>query len=54
MPQLNPNPWFLILLISWFSLILLFFTKLLSTTPLLPLPNLNNNPTIPNWIWLWT
>nr|YP_010041661.1 ATP synthase F0 subunit 8 [Scincella reevesii]QPB14675.1 ATP synthase F0 subunit 8 [Scincella reevesii] len=54
MPQLNPSPWFLILLLSWITLLIIFKTKiLLSTQP--------NNPTTPNlmahhtapWIWPW-
>nr|QXU60116.1 ATP synthase F0 subunit 8 [Guttera pucherani] len=54
MPQLNPNPWFTILLLTWLSFSLLIQPKLLSfiTTN----PPLNKTlPTKPtSWTWPWT
>nr|ADW93342.1 ATPase 8 [Brachymeles boulengeri boulengeri] len=55
MPQLNPSPWFFILLLSWTILLLIFKTKTLMSTP-------HNNPTLTDlttthmtpWNWPWT
>nr|YP_003345233.1 ATP synthase F0 subunit 8 [Tragopan caboti]YP_007624505.1 ATP synthase F0 subunit 8 [Tragopan temminckii]ACR44421.1 ATP synthase F0 subunit 8 [Tragopan temminckii]ACZ55619.1 ATP synthase F0 subunit 8 [Tragopan caboti] len=54
MPQLNPNPWFTIMLLTWFTLSLLIQPKLLSFVH-------TNNPvnktttTKPTpWTWPWT
>nr|NP_008781.1 ATP synthase F0 subunit 8 [Plestiodon egregius]AEA37822.1 ATP synthase F0 subunit 8 [Plestiodon egregius]BAA79214.1 ATPase subunit 8 [Plestiodon egregius lividus] len=55
MPQLNPAPWLLILLLSWTVLMFIFKTKTLSSTP-------HNTPTAPDllthhttpWNWPWT
>nr|YP_009114579.1 ATP synthase F0 subunit 8 [Accipiter virgatus]AIG60100.1 ATP synthase F0 subunit 8 [Accipiter virgatus]AJO61773.1 ATP synthase F0 subunit 8 [Accipiter virgatus]BCD56003.1 ATP synthase subunit 8 [Accipiter gularis iwasakii] len=55
MPQLNPNPWFLIMLLSWLTFSLIIQPKLLSfistNTP-------SNKPTMtthtPSWNWPWT
>nr|ADW93402.1 ATPase 8 [Brachymeles muntingkamay]ADW93406.1 ATPase 8 [Brachymeles muntingkamay]ADW93410.1 ATPase 8 [Brachymeles muntingkamay] len=55
MPQLNPSPWFFILLLSWAVLLLIFKSKVLTSTP-------HNNPTAPDladshttpWNWPWT
>nr|YP_272115.1 ATP synthase F0 subunit 8 [Gallus sonneratii]BAE16121.1 ATPase subunit 8 [Gallus sonneratii] len=54
MPQLNPNPWFSIMLLTWFTFSLLIQPKLLSLT-------LTNNPTNKvtttkptPWTWPWT
>nr|YP_010166170.1 ATP synthase F0 subunit 8 [Ardenna carneipes]QRV60143.1 ATP synthase F0 subunit 8 [Ardenna carneipes] len=55
MPQLNPNPWFLIMLMSWVTFSLIIQPKLLSFTS-------TNSPskktpmttkTTP-WTWPWT
>nr|YP_009108355.1 ATP synthase F0 subunit 8 [Chroicocephalus ridibundus]AIV00415.1 ATP synthase F0 subunit 8 [Chroicocephalus ridibundus] len=55
MPQLNPNPWFFIMLVSWMTFSLIIQPKLLSLT-------LTNHPsnkthsttkTTP-WTWPWT
>nr|ADL09076.1 ATP synthase F0 subunit 8 [Nyctibius griseus] len=55
MPQLNPNPWFLMMLTSWFIFSLAIQPKLLTFT-LANTPT-NNAPmtakTTP-WIWPWT
>nr|YP_009720899.1 ATP synthase F0 subunit 8 [Dromaius baudinianus]AAK08581.1 ATPase subunit 8 [Dromaius novaehollandiae]QGM79671.1 ATP synthase F0 subunit 8 [Dromaius baudinianus]QNN84240.1 ATP synthase F0 subunit 8 [Dromaius novaehollandiae] len=55
MPQLNPNPWFLIMLASWAIFLLLMQPKLLSFTPTNSPPN--KTKTTPNptpWTWPWT
>nr|YP_010247324.1 ATP synthase F0 subunit 8 [Plestiodon capito]QIC20040.1 ATPase subunit 8 [Plestiodon capito] len=54
MPQLNPAPWFLILLLAWAVLLLIFKTKVLTSTPYsTPLPpDLLTHHTTP-WNWPW-
>nr|QHI42637.1 ATP synthase F0 subunit 8 [Athene noctua] len=55
MPQLNPNPWFTTMLISWLVLSMVIQPKLLSF-PLTPLPSRKPTPpadTTP-WTWPWT
>nr|ADW93434.1 ATPase 8 [Brachymeles boholensis] len=54
MPQLNPSPWFFILLLSWAVLLLVFKTKILTSAP-------HNSPMLPDltagqtpWNWPWT
>nr|QLX47396.1 ATP synthase F0 subunit 8 [Hirundo tahitica] len=55
MPQLNPTPWFFIMLISWLTFSLIIQAKImtfLSTNP----PS-NKTPTPPSttpWTWPWT
>nr|YP_009048839.1 ATP synthase F0 subunit 8 [Plestiodon elegans]AID52465.1 ATP synthase F0 subunit 8 [Plestiodon elegans] len=55
MPQLNPAPWLLILLLSWTVVLLIFKTKILSSasysTP--SAPDLSTRHTTP-WNWPWT
>nr|AAN75418.1 ATPase subunit 8 [Apteryx australis australis] len=55
MPQLNPNPWFLIMLMSWLTFSFLMQPKLL---PFLPTNHpTNKTETILNptpWTWPWT
>nr|YP_009231319.1 ATP synthase F0 subunit 8 [Callipepla squamata]ALV89997.1 ATP synthase F0 subunit 8 [Callipepla squamata]QNN84838.1 ATP synthase F0 subunit 8 [Callipepla squamata]QXU59921.1 ATP synthase F0 subunit 8 [Callipepla douglasii] len=54
MPQLNPNPWFMILLLTWFSFSLLIQPKLLHFTPTNP-PSNKTLPAKPTpWTWPWT
>nr|YP_010238471.1 ATP synthase F0 subunit 8 [Turnix tanki]QTE20527.1 ATP synthase F0 subunit 8 [Turnix tanki] len=55
MPQLNPNPWFLIMLASWLTFSLIIQPKLLSFTSTNPLSNKTHMPqkTSP-WTWPWT
>nr|AAT72190.1 ATP synthase F0 subunit 8 [Gavia immer] len=55
MPQLNPNPWFFIMLASWLTFSLIIQPKLLSFT----LTNLPSNKTPATtkttpWLWPWT
>nr|ATL16188.1 ATP synthase F0 subunit 8 [Neoceratodus forsteri] len=55
MPQLNPNPWFMILLLSWIVFLLILPSKIIAHTYL-------NEPTTQNtekltaqpWTWPWT
>nr|YP_009093591.1 ATP synthase F0 subunit 8 [Tetrastes sewerzowi]AIR93798.1 ATP synthase F0 subunit 8 [Tetrastes sewerzowi] len=54
MPQLNPNPWFTIMLLTWFSFSFLIQPKLLSFTQ----TNAPSNKTLTTsptpWTWPWT
>nr|QXU60350.1 ATP synthase F0 subunit 8 [Scleroptila afra] len=54
MPQLNPTPWFSIMLLTWFTFSLLIQPKLLSFTS----PNNPTNKTTTTkptpWTWPWT
>nr|QXU60194.1 ATP synthase F0 subunit 8 [Margaroperdix madagarensis] len=55
MPQLNPTPWFMIMLMTWFTYSLLIQPKLLSFTS----TNTPSNKTTPTtkptpWAWPWT
>nr|ABS00807.1 ATPase subunit 8 [Bombycilla cedrorum]AIM46802.1 ATP synthase F0 subunit 8 [Bombycilla cedrorum] len=55
MPQLNPNPWFFIMLISWVTFSMIIQPKMLSFITMNP-PS-SKKPTIPNttpWTWPWT
>nr|YP_009991587.1 ATP synthase F0 subunit 8 [Burhinus bistriatus]QNN84396.1 ATP synthase F0 subunit 8 [Burhinus bistriatus] len=55
MPQLNPNPWFLIMLTSWSIYSLIIQPKLLSLTHInhpLNKPYMTSKPT--PWTWPWT
>nr|YP_009991678.1 ATP synthase F0 subunit 8 [Herpetotheres cachinnans]QNN84500.1 ATP synthase F0 subunit 8 [Herpetotheres cachinnans] len=55
MPQLNPNPWFLTLLLTWLTFSLAIQPKLLTFTP-------TNHPSYKTqlttkttpWTWPWT
>nr|YP_004222088.1 ATP synthase F0 subunit 8 [Penelopides panini]ADW41486.1 ATP synthase F0 subunit 8 [Penelopides panini] len=54
MPQLNPNPWFPIMLASWLVYSLIIQPKLLAFLTTNP-PNKMNPPTkIPSWPWPWS
>nr|AYN73418.1 ATP synthase F0 subunit 8 [Bucco macrodactylus] len=55
MPQLNPNPWFFIMLISWTIFTLIIQPKLTTFTSTNPLsdkaaPTIKTTP----WLWPWT
>nr|ABQ65547.1 ATP synthase F0 subunit 8 [Ocyphaps lophotes] len=55
MPQLNPNPWFLIMLLSWLTFSLIIQPKLLSLTT--TNPTSNKAPMLTKttpWSWPWT
>nr|ADW93562.1 ATPase 8 [Brachymeles samarensis] len=55
MPQLNPSPWFFILLLSWMVVLTTFKTKVVTSTPhsLPTLPDLTTTHTT-SWNWPWT
>nr|YP_011007667.1 ATP synthase F0 subunit 8 [Argusianus argus]AFE61976.1 ATPase subunit 8 [Argusianus argus]AQM51680.1 ATP synthase F0 subunit 8 [Argusianus argus]WAW79650.1 ATP synthase F0 subunit 8 [Argusianus argus] len=54
MPQLNPNPWFIIMLLTWFTFSLLIQPKLLSfTLPNSPVSKTTTTKPTP-WPWPWT
>nr|YP_009019735.1 ATP synthase subunit 8 [Phodilus badius]AHJ91116.1 ATP synthase subunit 8 [Phodilus badius] len=55
MPQLNPNPWFPIMILSWLIFSTIIQPKLLPTTPSnhphnKPFPPIKPTP----WTWPWT
>ncbi|YP_009944822.1 ATP synthase F0 subunit 8 (mitochondrion) [Aphelocoma coerulescens] len=55
MPQLNPNPWFFILLISWLTYSMVIQPKLasfISMNP--PSDKIQTTPTTTPWTWPWT
>nr|YP_010000824.1 ATP synthase F0 subunit 8 [Oreocharis arfaki]QOD96749.1 ATP synthase F0 subunit 8 [Oreocharis arfaki] len=55
MPQLNPNPWLFIMLISWMTYSMIIQPKLLAFITMNP-PS-SKTPTITNttpWTWPWT
>nr|YP_009538185.1 ATP synthase F0 subunit 8 [Indicator maculatus]AYN73691.1 ATP synthase F0 subunit 8 [Indicator maculatus]QNN84409.1 ATP synthase F0 subunit 8 [Indicator maculatus] len=55
MPQLNPNPWFLIMLLSWLSFSFLIQPKLLSfTSTNLPFNKTSTTIKTSPWTWPWT
>nr|YP_007625605.1 ATP synthase F0 subunit 8 [Notochelys platynota]ADY25042.1 ATPase subunit 8 [Notochelys platynota] len=55
MPQLNLNPWFLILLFTWFTYILILQPKISSYLSMNTPVNKNNMTTNTNpWTWPWT
>nr|YP_009363463.1 ATPase subunit 8 [Merops viridis]AOS52800.1 ATPase subunit 8 [Merops viridis] len=55
MPQLNPNPWFLIMLTSWLIWLLILQPKLLSfTTHNPPINKPSTTLKTSSWPWPWT
>nr|YP_009943800.1 ATP synthase F0 subunit 8 [Acanthisitta chloris]QOD95618.1 ATP synthase F0 subunit 8 [Acanthisitta chloris] len=55
MPQLNPNPWFFIMLISWLTFSLFIQPKLLSFISHNPPCNKDFTPTKTSpWPWPWS
>nr|BCD55496.1 ATP synthase subunit 8 [Scolopax mira] len=55
MPQLNPNPWFSIMLLSWLTFLLLIQPKLLSlTTTNTPSNKTSSTTKTTPWAWPWT
>nr|UNQ32345.1 ATP synthase F0 subunit 8 [Hoplodactylus duvaucelii]UNQ32592.1 ATP synthase F0 subunit 8 [Hoplodactylus duvaucelii]UNQ32852.1 ATP synthase F0 subunit 8 [Hoplodactylus duvaucelii] len=54
MPQLNPAPWLLTLIMSWTFLTIFLTPKLLTTNfPNSPEPQLEMQTNSP-WIWPWS
>nr|AEQ28258.1 ATPase subunit 8 [Mimus magnirostris]AEQ28260.1 ATPase subunit 8 [Mimus magnirostris] len=55
MPQLNPNPWFFIMLTSWLTFSLIIQPKLLSfITANPPRGEAPEAPKTTPWTWPWT
>nr|AAM70684.1 ATP synthase 8 [Dolichonyx oryzivorus] len=55
MPQLNPNPWFFIMLTSWLTFSLIIQPKILSFVSANPPSNKPPiAPTTTPWTWPWT
>nr|YP_009926562.1 ATP synthase F0 subunit 8 [Chloebia gouldiae]QNH92250.1 ATP synthase F0 subunit 8 [Chloebia gouldiae] len=55
MPQLNPNPWFFIMIISWLTFSMIIQPKILtfvSTNP--PSNKTHTTPNTTPWTWPWT
>nr|YP_009991886.1 ATP synthase F0 subunit 8 [Urocolius indicus]QNN84760.1 ATP synthase F0 subunit 8 [Urocolius indicus] len=56
MPQLNPSPWFFIMLTTWFTFTFIIQPKLLSFTNTNPPSNKPLTTTLKTtpWAWPWT
>nr|YP_009753325.1 ATP synthase F0 subunit 8 [Calidris pugnax]QIT06397.1 ATP synthase F0 subunit 8 [Calidris pugnax] len=55
MPQLNPNPWFFIMLTSWLTYSLIIQPKILSLIATNPPTNKTSTTTKTTpWTWPWT
>nr|WBU94813.1 ATP synthase F0 subunit 8 [Anguis cephallonica] len=54
MPQLNPNPWLLVLILSWVTLTTLFLTKTQNARFHNPPTQCQTNKQETNtWLWPW-
>nr|ABL96919.1 ATPase subunit 8 [Adelomyia melanogenys] len=55
MPQLNPNPWLSIMILSWLTFSLIIQPKLLSFTPTnTPSEKTSTSTKTHPWPWPWT
>nr|ABY26849.1 ATP synthase subunit 8 [Nyctibius grandis] len=55
MPQLNPSPWFPMMLTSWLIFSLMIQPKLLTFTPTnVPTSTTPMTTKITSWTWPWT
>nr|YP_138309.1 ATP synthase F0 subunit 8 [Microhyla heymonsi]AAT07903.1 ATP synthase subunit 8 [Microhyla heymonsi] len=54
MPQLIPDPWFLIFLSSWLIIIFLAPQKILNHTILNEPSPKHSKTTHQNWVWPWS
>nr|AEF01355.1 ATPase subunit 8 [Adelomyia melanogenys]AEF01361.1 ATPase subunit 8 [Adelomyia melanogenys]AEF01365.1 ATPase subunit 8 [Adelomyia melanogenys] len=55
MPQLNPNPWLFIMILSWLTFSLIIQPKLLSFTPTnIPSEKTSTSTKTLPWPWPWT
>nr|ASW34672.1 ATP synthase F0 subunit 8 [Quedenfeldtia moerens] len=53
MPQLNPAPWFPIMVMAWTVLSIMFMPKLINTQLIItPLPHYTTTQN-PHWAWPW-
>nr|ABB30146.1 ATPase 8 [Mogurnda thermophila]AHA42987.1 ATP synthase F0 subunit 8 [Mogurnda thermophila] len=54
MPQLNPAPWFAILVFSWLVFLTILPPKVLTHTfPNEPMPQSTKTPKTEPWTWPW-
>nr|YP_001974479.1 ATP synthase F0 subunit 8 [Monotaxis grandoculis]BAF51794.1 ATPase subunit 8 [Monotaxis grandoculis] len=54
MPQLNPAPWFAILVSSWLILLTILTPKVLAHSfPNEPTPQSTQKPEAESWVWPW-
>uniref|UniRef100_A0AB39A6G2 ATP synthase complex subunit 8 n=1 Tax=Ophisternon sp. b AFMS-2024 TaxID=3231494 RepID=A0AB39A6G2_9TELE len=54
MPQLNPTPWFFILIFSWFIFLFILMPKIITHTfPNEPLSKITNQIKTEPWNWPW-
>nr|YP_010976660.1 ATP synthase F0 subunit 8 [Tenuidactylus dadunensis]WNX96097.1 ATP synthase F0 subunit 8 [Tenuidactylus dadunensis] len=53
MPQLNPCPWFMILLSSWTIMLLILMPMIMHTYHLSPPTNQDGAHTTYAWNWTW-
>nr|YP_008593440.1 ATP synthase F0 subunit 8 [Champsodon cf. snyderi CBM-ZF 10876]BAN83382.1 ATPase subunit 8 [Champsodon cf. snyderi CBM-ZF 10876] len=54
MPQLNPAPWFLILIFTWTIFLAMMLPKIMAQrAPLNPLPHNTKAPVTKTWTWPW-
>nr|QUJ18209.1 ATP synthase protein 8 [Ambassis interrupta] len=54
MPQLNPSPWFLIMIFSWLVFLVFIPPKVMShVTPNQPTHQNVQKPQVGPWTWLW-
>nr|YP_009312130.1 ATP synthase F0 subunit 8 [Chagunius chagunio]BAV71501.1 ATPase subunit 8 [Chagunius chagunio] len=54
MPQLNPSPWFAILLLSWMTFLIIIPAKVLAhNSPNEPVPVSTEEHKTEPWTWSW-
>nr|YP_007374564.1 ATP synthase F0 subunit 8 [Boulengerula boulengeri]ACS37005.1 ATP synthase F0 subunit 8 [Boulengerula boulengeri] len=54
MPQLNPNPWFMIMIVSWLTLLLILCPKTVKHKPMNTIHhNINDIKHSIPWNWPW-
>nr|YP_044743.1 ATP synthase F0 subunit 8 [Sceloporus occidentalis]BAD24728.1 ATPase subunit 8 [Sceloporus occidentalis] len=54
MPQLNPSPWFLIMLLVWAALMIIFLNKtLMMLSPNTPTETASETKHMTSWTWPW-
>nr|AFP52637.1 ATP synthase F0 subunit 8 [Eretmochelys imbricata]AFP52767.1 ATP synthase F0 subunit 8 [Eretmochelys imbricata]AJJ48488.1 ATP synthase F0 subunit 8 [Eretmochelys imbricata] len=54
MPQLNPNPWLMILLSTWLIYTIILQPKITSYLSMNNPTNKNNKVNMNPWTWPWT
>nr|AGZ18981.1 ATP synthase F0 subunit 8 [Gymnopis multiplicata] len=53
MPQLNPQPWFSIMMISWFIILTLIMLKMTKYQSTYTVNQKTPQKYHPSWIWPW-